>query len=192
MFRDGKFILLLTFYCISCAQTPPRQQVQATTVPQGVDLDRDGIVDSLDLCAQSIIGEPVDLEGCQPFHFKSVAKVYFEFDQDRLDKEAQNRLDAVAERVLHNRHVKKLIILGYTDSIGSVSYNDELADRRVASVQKYLLAKQIPEVQLEAAYAGSENGGLGERVAVDENWTRLGRARNRHVELILVERVWQK
>ncbi|HBC57421.1 MAG TPA: hypothetical protein DCZ03_09675 [Gammaproteobacteria bacterium] len=193
MYRYGRLMLLSTIFCVSCANpTLEQQQVLATTIPQGVDEDRDGVLDALDQCAQSVIGEPVDAEGCQPFHFKSLGKVYFEFDNFELDNDAKIKLDRVAEYLSFNRHVRQLIILGHTDEVGTVAYNDQLSDRRVASVQRYLLAKKIPNHQLRAAYAGSENGGLGERAPIDENWTRLGRARNRHVDLILLESVWQR
>ncbi len=193
MYRYGQLMLITTLFCISCTNpTMERQQVLATTIPQGVDRDRDGVMDSLDQCARSVIGEPVDAQGCQPFHFKSMGKVYFEFDKYELDNEAKQKLDLVAEHISFNRHVRQLIILGYTDEVGTVAYNDQLSDRRVASVQRYLLAKNIPNHQIRAAYAGSENGGLGERAPIDENWTRLGRARNRHVDLILLESVWQR
>jgi len=60
-----------------------------------------------------------------------------------------------------------------------VRFNDKLSNRRAAAVRDYLVKKGI-----NVEWVRWE--GHGERAAVDENWTELGRARNRLAELFAI------
>jgi OOP family OmpA-OmpF porin len=65
---------------------------------------------------------------------------------------------------------------GHTDSIGSVSYNLKLSERRANSVRDYLITQGVPADRLEAK-------GFGKSQPVASNDTPEGRAMNRRVEL---------
>jgi outer membrane protein OmpA-like peptidoglycan-associated protein len=69
-------------------------------------------------------------------------------------------------------------IEGYTDSVGSDSYNQALSQRRADSVKSYLVAQGIDSSRLTSA-------GKGEGAPVSDNSTSTGRQQNRRVEVII-------
>lgn len=71
-----------------------------------------------------------------------------------------------------------LEIEGYTDSIGSDAYNQNLSEKRAAAVQEYLVQQGIPASSIAAR-------GLGKLQPVADNATSSGRQQNRRVELVV-------
>jgi OOP family OmpA-OmpF porin len=74
----------------------------------------------------------------------------------------------------------KLRISGHTDNVGSRDANVGLSKRRSESVKKYLVSKGIAAHRFEVLYFGPDN-------PIAPNNTEDGRARNRRVEMIIVE-----
>lgn len=74
----------------------------------------------------------------------------------------------------------KLRISGHTDNVGNSASNMDLSKRRSESVRKYLVTKGITSDRFEVLYFGSES-------PIAPNDTEEGRARNRRVEMLLVE-----
>jgi len=180
-----------------CPNTPAGVAVDATGCP--LDSDGDGIPDYLDECPHSpkgakvlpngcaLVGdcrkprpgEQVDGNGCavqQSFILKGVK---FEFDSDRLTKEAQAILDQVAQTLQAYPNVNTEVA-GHTDNIGSDSYNLGLSERRAISVKKYLVEHGVNGNRLRPV-------GYGETRPIDSNETETGRENNRRVELSVVE-----
>ena len=69
-------------------------------------------------------------------------------------------------------------IEGYTDSTGSVSYNQDLSQRRADSVRGYLRGQGIDPSRLTAS-------GMGPSDPVASNDTAAGRQQNRRVEIVI-------
>jgi outer membrane protein OmpA-like peptidoglycan-associated protein len=70
---------------------------------------------------------------------------------------------------------------GHTDSVGSEAYNQGLSERRADAVRDYLMSKGVKASRLTAR-------GYGESRPVASNDTEEGRAENRRVELVVIER----
>ena len=70
---------------------------------------------------------------------------------------------------------------GHTDSNGDDKMNQDLSDRRAASVKNYFIAKGVAETRLSSV-------GFGETTPIADNATSTGRAQNRRVEIKLVEK----
>lgn len=71
--------------------------------------------------------------------------IYFGFNKSVLTKESAEKLDQIADAVNHSPKVVKVDIVGYTDKLGSVGYNDKLSVRRANVVKAYLDGKsRIP------------------------------------------------
>jgi len=70
-------------------------------------------------------------------------------------------------------------VAGHTDNTGSAQYNQELSERRAASVAQYLRSQGIAPVRIETY-------GLGLTRPIASNATASGRQLNRRVELTLV------
>jgi len=87
-------------------------------------------------------------------------------------------LDSVA-LVLEEFDKTIIVVAGYTDSIGSTSYNQLLSESRAQSVANYLQNKEIKFVRFDVI-------GFGESNPIADNNTEAGRALNRRVELTLL------
>jgi adhesin transport system outer membrane protein len=74
-----------------------------------------------------------------------------------------------------------LSIGGHTDDVGSDAMNDQLSLARAESVRSYLIGAGSTVAHLPRAT------GFGEHQPVADNATADGRARNRRVEIIIVD-----
>jgi len=103
--------------------------------------------------------------------------VNFAFNSSDLTSVAKTNLDKLSQ-VLVNNPDTNINIYGYTDSVGSDSYNLSLSERRANSVKSYLLSKGITSNRMFAK-------GEGETMPVATNDTDEGRAKNRRVEFAI-------
>lgn len=85
------------------------------------------------------------------------AKTLFGFDKDVLRVEAQENLNALAQR-LSNANVQTVRVEGHTDFMGSEQYNQNLSERRANVVANYLVSRGVAASKISAA-------GLGESQA---------------------------
>jgi outer membrane protein OmpA-like peptidoglycan-associated protein len=69
-------------------------------------------------------------------------------------------------------------IEGFTDSMGSEEYNQDLSQRRADSVKGYLVGRGVDTTRLSSA-------GRGENAPVGDNASAEGRQQNRRVEVII-------
>jgi outer membrane protein OmpA-like peptidoglycan-associated protein len=69
-------------------------------------------------------------------------------------------------------------IEGFTDSMGSEEYNQDLSERRADSVKRYLVGQGVATSRLSSA-------GRGENAPVADNESAAGRQQNRRVEVII-------
>lgn len=157
-------------------QAPAPVPAPAPTGP--MDSDGDGVIDANDQCPGTPRGTEVDARGCPiekqaPIVLKGVT---FEFDSSKLTSQAENRLDNVVDALGASDSVD-FRIDGYTDSVGSDSYNQSLSQRRVDSVKSYLTQHGISTTRITGTT------GHGETNPVATNETAAGRAQNRRVEL---------
>jgi outer membrane protein OmpA-like peptidoglycan-associated protein len=104
--------------------------------------------------------------------------IYFDFDKYELLETSFPVLDRVTGYLAENKNVR-ILVSGYTDSIGSDTYNDELSHRRAASVVEYIVKKGIAKNRLESA-------GFGSLFPIASNNTEEGRQKNRRIEIKVV------
>ncbi|MGD8110513.1 OmpA family protein [Vibrio sp. TRT 17S01] len=71
-------------------------------------------------------------------------------------------------------------IAGFTDSVGSASYNQQLSERRAQAIANYFIESGITSDRITAI-------GRGEAAPVADNQTAEGRAMNRRVEIVIPE-----
>ena len=119
-----------------------------------------------------------------PKHPKVLAKftltINFAFDKYRIRKADQEELAkaiAFIKKYPHN----KIKLEGFTDSIGSMRYNQRLSERRAGATKRYL----IKHAGVESMRITTE--GYGETRPVASNRTSAGRAENRRVEILILE-----
>ena len=107
----------------------------------------------------------------------SMPDVLFDFNKYTLKPEARERLAKISGIVLAYPDLK-LDIEGFTDSIGSDEYNQELSEKRAESVRGYLVSSGVKPDSVSAT-------GLGKANPVADNSTAAGRKLNRRVEMIV-------
>jgi OOP family OmpA-OmpF porin len=108
------------------------------------------------------------------------ASVNFKFNEAELSDEAKAALDQLAGKVQGAKGYV-LEIQGFTDSVGTESYNLGLSQKRSESVVRYLAQQhQIPLFRMYIL-------GLGEAKQVEDNKTKEGRAANRRVEITVLK-----
>ena len=133
-----------------------------------------------DKCPNTRPGAVVDLDGCEVEAVIELDGVNFDFDKATLKPEAKVVLnEAAALLAKHDRVVVQ--IAGHTDSMGSEVYNQGLSERRANAVQAYLVDNGVKASRLSAK-------GYGESRPVASNDTEEGRAENRRVEMIILDR----
>jgi OOP family OmpA-OmpF porin len=144
-----------------------------------LDDDNDGVVNRLDDCPDSAAGARVDVNGCEIRDVIDLPGVNFETNSDRLLPGADGVLrDAAATLKKYPELVVQ--VAGHTDSAGAADYNQGLSERRAATVRDYLINAGVNETNLSAR-------GYGEAEPIADNADAEGRAKNRRVELRIVE-----
>lgn len=111
----------------------------------------------------------------------SLPDLFFDTDSAKLNKQAKESLEKIAQllKTTDSKHVR---VRGHTDSTGDETYNQQLSEKRAERVAEFLIdsADLNPD--------GISYDGKGAKDPVAENSTAEGRARNRRVEIILLDR----
>lgn len=103
--------------------------------------------------------------------------VRFEYNSSELTAQAKTNLNKLIP-IFNEYPDTDILIVGYTDGVGSQEYNLPLSERRAASVVNYLKANGISSNRLSSLGQGKEN-------PRGDNSTEAGRAQNRRVEFAI-------
>lgn len=107
--------------------------------------------------------------------------VFFETGKATILPESYPLLDQVASILLEHPELLRIRIEGHTDSRGRMADNQVLSQDRADSVLAYLLERGVEAERLEAV-------GYGETRPLDDRETRAAWAKNRRVDILIVER----
>ncbi|MCC6866075.1 MAG: OmpA family protein [Ignavibacteria bacterium] len=161
------------------------------TLPVGINYsyfaEREGyysVSNNIDLSNKNEFGElNVDIVLQSLESIKNVPvvlnNIYFDFDRFELKPESFTELDRVVKFLKDNPGVK-IEIAAHTDNKGSEDYNLTLSQKRAESVVNYLVQKGISPERLFAK-------GYGEQMPVADNSTEQGAAKNRRVEMKVLQ-----
>jgi len=144
----------------ACAATPGLWDGVAAMPPQSIQLQDEALEQST-------------------FEYISLSPVYFDSNRATLTHAGQQALDAASDYLQKHDSIKRILIEGHTDAKGGIAFNDNLSDRRALVVRNYLTIKGVDPELINMI-------GMGEHQPVDQNWTREGRQRNRHVSIYAV------
>jgi len=104
--------------------------------------------------------------------------ILFETAKSSLKPGAERTLERVAE-FLDDYPERQILVEGFTDSVGSDSYNRTLSEQRAESVMDALADSGVEQTRMEAK-------GYGESYPVASNDTSEGRQLNRRVEVLIL------
>jgi OOP family OmpA-OmpF porin len=145
------------------------------------DSDKDGVIDGVDQCPNTLAGLKVDAVGCVAVDKRQsvvLGGVSFDSNSDRLTANARDiLLPAIA--ALKGQPELKIEIAGHADDIGKASYNKLLSQKRADSVRNYFVELGVPPGQLVAK-------GYGEEQPLMLGNSTEARERNRRVEFNVV------
>jgi outer membrane protein OmpA-like peptidoglycan-associated protein len=107
----------------------------------------------------------------------NISDVLFDTAKFSLRPQAREKLARVAG-ILAGHPGLQLQVEGFTDSVGTEVYNQQLSENRAASVRQYLTESGLPATSVTAK-------GFGKLQPVATNDTSAGRQLNRRVELVV-------
>ncbi|PPI88096.1 porin OmpA [Candidatus Pantoea edessiphila] len=87
-------------------------------------------------------------------YFKLKNDVLFNFNKFILKNEGKQTLDQLYKDLNFNKQKNTVMIIGFTDRIGSIKYNQGLAKKRAQSVLNYLARKGIPSNEMSISSIG--------------------------------------
>lgn len=137
-----------------------------------------------DLASQQVDTLKKQLENLQLRQTESgvvvtLGDVLFETGQNQLLESAHSSLVEVVD-LLQSEPDKQIRIEGHTDSVGSAQANLELSEQRADAVRRALVDLGVGETRVTSV-------GLGEDFPIASNTDEEGRARNRRVDVILLD-----
>jgi outer membrane protein OmpA-like peptidoglycan-associated protein len=107
--------------------------------------------------------------------------VPFEFGKATLSLDAGPIVEEIARLLLSQPDLVRIEVQGHTDNVGGVPFNQALSQARADAVLRALVARGVAAEKLSAT-------GFGPTRPIAPNATEEGRAANRRVQLVIVER----
>jgi outer membrane protein OmpA-like peptidoglycan-associated protein len=110
----------------------------------------------------------------------TLGDVLFDFDKATLKPGGERAVNNLY-KFLREYPERRVMIEGFTDTVGPADYNKQLSRRRADAVRQALLNKGIRSMRIQIR-------GYGEQYPVASNETEAGRQQNRRVEVIISEK----
>ena len=104
--------------------------------------------------------------------------ITFQTDSSDINSGFYPTLNSVA-KVLKKFDNTTVMVMGFTDSTGSVDYNQQLSQQRAQSVASYLMGQGVKSSRFEVIGMGISN-------PIASNATAAGRQQNRRVEIKII------
>ena len=101
--------------------------------------------------------------------------LYFLEGKDELTPESRSELEKVFTE-LKRRPLPDIVVIGHTDTVGTLAFNDRLSLARAERMRESLIALGIPASRIEAA-------GRGKRELLVPTEDNVAEPRNRRVEI---------
>jgi OOP family OmpA-OmpF porin len=105
--------------------------------------------------------------------------VFFEPNKYDVKDTIKPALDSLAQVFKTNTRFRAEIA-GYTDNVGNDTDNMRLSQRRADAIRDYLIAQGVPSHRVQAK-------GYGKKFPVTSNDNDIGRARNRRIEVKVIQ-----
>jgi outer membrane protein OmpA-like peptidoglycan-associated protein len=101
--------------------------------------------------------------------------LYFQLDTDEYTAESKKAFELVFAEIAR-RKVAEIAVIGHTDRVGALEYNDTLSRKRAERVRRDFIERGIPTDAINVA-------GRGEREPIVPTTDEVDEPRNRRVEI---------
>jgi outer membrane protein OmpA-like peptidoglycan-associated protein len=152
------------------------------------DRDGDGIRDDLDACpdVKGVPSKDPKKNGCPRAQVSEkeiliLEQVEFDTGKATIKPESDHLIAEVAGLFKEHLDITKVEVQGHTDNVGAKNMNKQLSANRAEAVKKALVSKGVEGRRLVAK-------GYGEEKPIADNKTDEGRAINRRVQFVILER----
>jgi outer membrane protein OmpA-like peptidoglycan-associated protein len=108
-------------------------------------------------------------------------QVAFEVDSAVIKKESDGLLDGIAKVLTAHPEIAKVEVQGHTDNSGKAQHNKVLSGQRAEAVKRALVKRGVAEKRLLAK-------GYGQEQPIGDNDVEAGRAKNRRVQFLILEK----
>lgn len=126
--------------------------------------------------AQAALGDAATVERVgEGYKLTMGSGILFAVNSSELGAEGKANIQKMAEHFQKNPNTN-LVVEGHTDADGTEEYNQQLSERRAASVANYAQTLGVAAARMTVV-------GLGETSPVADNTTVDGKAKNRRVEV---------
>ncbi|AXK36676.1 OmpA family protein [Streptomyces armeniacus] len=149
-------------------------QASGLKLADGAQLAPSKVLD-IKFVTEDIGGEERREDSNNKTKFTLQAEVLFPKDSDKLNGEAQSRIEQIAAEV-KNQNATEVNVFGFTDDLGSYEHGKTLSKKRATAVQKQLSKELDPNVTFRVR-------GYSEDYPIADNGTEEGRTKNRRVEV---------
>lgn len=156
------------------------------------DNDGDSILDAADKCPneREVFNGVEDTDGCPDESQRVVLEqgqikindvIYFDPGKATIQERSFDLVSEIASVLTAHPELKKVRVEGHTDSDGNDAANLKLSQARANAVVAFLVSKGVDASRLDPV-------GFGESRPLEPNTTPEGKAKNRRVEFIIVDR----
>jgi type IX secretion system PorP/SprF family membrane protein len=126
-----------------------------------------------------IIEKPVAVDDVNKAMLNASENLEFIYDKSIIVEESYASLEALTNILLVHKDVK-IQLEGHTDGDGTEAYNMKLSKNRVEAVKKFLVANGVDADRIKTEH-------YGESKPIASNDTENGKARNRRVEMKIIQ-----
>ncbi|HUQ29658.1 MAG TPA: OmpA family protein [Usitatibacter sp.] len=120
---------------------------------------------------REMFGDTIDALPGSPTSFM----LYFVEGKDELTTESQAQLEDVFAE-LKRRPLPDIVVIGHTDTVGALDFNDRLSRARAERMRELLVERGLPGERIQAA-------GRGKRELLVPTEDNVSEPRNRRVEI---------
>ena len=170
-----KVILLAVFAGMLGLTSCKSKKKAAEKQPEVIEVVEE--VKTVEVVKETPLPTPVKTEEGIKITFSS--DLLFAFDSADLNEESKKALNELAKMMQKNKK-NDIRIDGYTDSTGTVEYNDVLSVKRANSVKDYLASQGVAASRMTVKGYGKSN-------PIASNNTAEGRHKNRRVDIIILD-----
>jgi outer membrane protein OmpA-like peptidoglycan-associated protein len=149
-------------------------EILLTQPYQAADVDADGRIEPKTLDPKEVqkqFGPALSAQPPRPVSYT----LYFVSGKEELTPESKPVMEQIKTE-LSNRPFAQITVIGHTDRVGSVSYNDALSLKRAEAMRQILVQAGIPLEQITVA-------GRGAREMLVPTEEKVAEPRNRRVEI---------